>query len=85
MPRYHFNTRLAGSIIEDPEGVELADTEEAWEFARTLAMRLLDDEADQAVLVTARIEVVNENGDVVLDFPLAEAAMERSDDTATRH
>jgi hypothetical protein len=86
VPRYYFNTRLQGDLIEDPDGKELRDADHAWEFARALARGLLSDQAEEPALITAVIEVRSENGEMVLEFPLAEALIEQGQESEpTRH
>jgi hypothetical protein len=74
MPRYFFHTRIGADRITDPDGVELRDPDQAWETARNTARTLMGhDRADQARLMTASLIVTDEDGEVVLEFPLAEA------------
>ena len=73
MPRYFFHTRIGGDLVTDPDGEELRDPDHAWETARTLALQLLQGAASDPELLHAVLEVSDEAGEVVLEFPLAEA------------
>jgi hypothetical protein len=72
MPRYFFNTRIGDDLIVDPEGAILRDPDHAWDVARATILDLLA-EGKQASLLTARIEVTDEAGEIVLEFPFTEA------------
>lgn len=85
MPRYFFNTRIGGTLIPDPEGAELRDPDQAWTFARSMIEELLQEHSDQSDLLTASLEVTDESGHVVLEFPFAEALMPPPDGPQTRH
>jgi hypothetical protein len=85
MPRYFFNTRIGSELIRDPEGAELRDPDQAWTVARSMIQELLEEEGGQASLLTAILEVTDENGDVVLEFPFAEALMPPPEEPQTRH
>ena len=85
MPRYFFNTRIGKELILDPEGEELRDPDHAWNVARTTIREILRSEGEQAGLLTAILEVTDEEGEVVLEFPFAEAIMDISEKSATKH
>ena|SRR5215218_4521375 len=76
MPRYYFNTRMQGDLIKDPDGEDLRDADQAWEFAYALARGLLSEQPEEPTLISAVIEVRGEDGEIVLDFPLVEALIE---------
>lgn len=76
MPRYFFNTRVGDELIADPDGEELRDPDQAWEVARTLIRQLLQDEGSTPDLLRASLEVTDERGDIVLEFPFAEAVID---------
>jgi hypothetical protein len=89
MPRYFFNTRIGDELIADPEGEELANPDRAWEVARTMIRELLKIEGMEG-LMRAVLEVTDDEGDIVLEFPFAEAVLEGidADDTdipVTKH
>jgi hypothetical protein len=84
MPRYFFNTRIGGDLVQDTEGEDLRNPDEAWETARALIQRLLRQEGGHPALVAATLEVTDENGDVVLEFPFSEA-MVPPEESQTRH
>ena len=83
MPRYFFNTRIGDELISDPEGEELRDPDRAWEVARAMIRELLRTEAVEASLVNAVIEVTDDAGEIVLEFPFTEALLDLSD--VTKH
>jgi hypothetical protein len=85
MPRYFFNTRIGDELIVDPEGEELRDPDRAWEIAQAMILELLRSEGASQTLLSAVIEVVDDDGDVVLEFPFTEAIVELPDENATRH
>jgi hypothetical protein len=85
MPRYFFNTRIGDELIVDPDGEELRDPDRAWEIARAMILELLRSEGASQTLLSAVIEVVDDHGDMVLEFPFTEAIVELPDERATRH
>ena len=85
MPRYFFNTRIGEQLISDPEGEELRNPDRAWEMARAMIRELLKTEGAQGDLLNAVLEVTDEEGEVVLEFPFTEVLLEGSDPPATRH
>ncbi len=85
MPRYFFNTRIGDDLIPDPEGADLRDPDHAWEMARTMIREVLQDQGEQLNLLTASLEVTDERGDIVLEFPFSEALVVPPDDPPTTH
>jgi hypothetical protein len=85
MPRYFFNTRIGDELIDDPEGEELRDPDRAWEVARAMILELLKTEGADGTLLRAVIEVTDVEGEIVLEFPFAEALLGRPDESVTRH
>ncbi len=85
MPRYFFNTRIGDQLISDPEGEELRNPDRAWEVARAMIRELLKSEAAAAGLLNAILEVTDGEGEIVLEFPFAEAMLDFSDTPVTRH
>jgi hypothetical protein len=85
MPRYFFNTRIDQELILDPEGEELRDPDHAWNVARTTIREILKTEGGQAGLLNVTLEVTDDDGEVVLEFPFAEAVLDGSEDSETRH
>jgi hypothetical protein len=83
MPRYFFNTRIDDELISDPEGEELRDPDRAWEVARAMIRELLKTEAVEAGLVNAILEVTDDAGEIVLEFPFTEALLDAPD--VTKH
>jgi hypothetical protein len=75
VPRYFFNTRIGDDLIPDPDGVELRDPDHAWEMARTMIQEVLRDQRNDLNLLTASLEVTDESGQIVLEFPFREALM----------
>ena len=85
MPRYFFNTRIGDELIVDPDGEVLRNPDRAWEVARAMIVEVLKSEGAQPALLDAVIEVTDDDGDIVLEFPFAEALLDLPDQSATRH
>jgi hypothetical protein len=85
MPRYFFNTRIGDELILDPEGEELRDPDHAWEIARAMIRELLKSEGSGGSLLNAALEVSDDAGEVVLEFPFSEALLDASDELVTKH
>jgi hypothetical protein len=85
MPRYFFNTRIGDELIVDPDGEELRDPDRAFEIARAMVLELLRSEGENQTLLSAVIEVTDDDGEIVLEFPFSEAIVELPDENATRH
>ncbi|HEV7634283.1 MAG TPA: hypothetical protein VGO54_02490 [Bradyrhizobium sp.] len=85
MPRYFFNTRIAEELISDPEGEELRNPDRAWEVARAMIRELLKTDGAEGALLNAVLEVTDDEGQIVLEFPFTEAILDYSDIPATRH
>jgi hypothetical protein len=85
MPRYFFNTRIGDELISDPDGEILRDPDRAWEMARAMIRELLKTEGADGALLSAVIEVTDDQGEIVLEFPFTEAILDRPDRSATRH
>jgi hypothetical protein len=85
MPRYFFNTRIGDELISDPEGEELQGPDRAWEIARAMVRELLTTEGAQSSLLNAILEVTDDDGEIVLEFPFAEAILDLSDEPVTKH
>jgi hypothetical protein len=84
MPRYFFNTRIGDELIDDPEGEELRDPDRAWEVARAMIRELLKTEGVDGLL-RAVIEVTDDEGEIVLEFPFTEALLDVPDVPVTKH
>jgi len=85
MPRYFFNTRIGDELIADPEGEELRNPDRAWEMARAMIRELLMTERADERLLNATVEVTDDAGEIVLEFPFAEALLDGRDSQVTRH
>jgi hypothetical protein len=85
MPRYFFNTRIGQELILDSEGEELRDPDHAWNVARTTIPEILKTDGGQAGLLNAILEVSDDDGEIVLEFPFTEAILDGSEDSGTRH
>ncbi len=85
MPRYFFNTRIGDEVIDDPQGEELRDPDRAWEVARAMIRELLKTEGAERGLLSAILEVRDDDGEIVLEFPFAEAILEMSEIAPTKH
>jgi hypothetical protein len=84
MPRYFFNTRIGDELISDPEGEELRNPDRAWDVARAMIRELLKTEGAEGLL-NAILEVTDDEGEIVLEFPFAEAILDFSDMPVTKH
>ena len=72
--------------IADAKGEVLRDADQAWEVARALIMDLLKEKPEHLLLLTASLEVTGEDGEIVLEFPFAEAMCEPpTDEPPTKH
>ena len=85
MPRYFFNTRIGDELISDPDGEVLRDPDRAWEMARAMVQELLKTEGANGALLNAIIEVTDEAGEIVLEFPFAEAILDVPAGRITKH
>ena len=85
MPRYYFNTRIGDELVADPEGEDLRNPDRAWEVARAMIRELLKTDGAERALLNATIEVTDDAGEIVLEFPFTEAILDVPDDSATRH
>ena len=85
MPRYFFNARIADELISDPEGEVLRNPDRAWEMARAMIRELLKTEGVDERLLSATIEVTDDEGGIVLEFPFAEALRDAEDESRTKH
>ncbi|MDB5638054.1 MAG: hypothetical protein JWP51_2962 [Bradyrhizobium sp.] len=85
MPRYFFNTRIGDDLISDPEGEELRNADRAWEVARAMIRELLRTEGVERALLNAILEVTDDEGEIVLEFPFSEAILDISDVPVTKH
>jgi uncharacterized protein DUF6894 len=85
MPKYFFNTRIGDELITDPEGEELRNPDRAWEVARAMIRELLQTEGAERSLLNAILEVTDDEGEIVLEFPFAEAIFDVADTPVTKH
>src|ERR1700738_3578913 len=85
MPRYFFNTRIGDELISDPDGEVLRDADRAWEMARAMIRELLKTEGTDGALLNATIEVTDDEGEIVLEFPFTEAILDAPDRSITKH
>jgi hypothetical protein len=85
MPRYFFNTRIGDELIADPEGEDLRNADRAWEVARAMIRELLKTEGVQGALLNAILEVTDDEGEIVLEFPFVEAILDLPNVSVTKH
>jgi hypothetical protein len=85
MPRYFFNTRIGDELVADPEGEELRNPDRAWEVARAMIREILKTEGVQNGLLSATLEVTDDDGEIVLEFPFAEAILDSPGQHQTKH
>jgi len=85
MPRYFFNTRIGDDVIPDVEGEELRDADHAWEVAKAMIVELLEEQTEYPNILTASLVVTDQKGEIVLEFPFAEAVTVEDETPKTRH
>jgi hypothetical protein len=85
MPRYFFNTRIGSELILDPEGEVLRDPDQAWQAARTTIREILKTDGEQRSILNAVLEVTDDAGEIVLEFPFTEAILDPVKRSSTRH
>ena len=85
MPRYFFNTRIDDELISDPEGEELRSPDRAWEIARAMIRELIKTKGAEGALLNAILEVTDDEGEIVLEFPFTEVLLDLSDEPVTKH
>ncbi|MBN9007932.1 MAG: hypothetical protein J0H40_21275 [Rhizobiales bacterium] len=85
MPRYFFNTRIGNELILDPEGEVLHDPDHAWQVARTTIREILKTDGEQLGVLNAVLEVTDDAGEIVLEFPFTEAILDPIKQSSTRH
>jgi hypothetical protein len=85
MPRYFFNTRIDDEVIADPEGEVLANPDRAWEIARAMIREILKTDGAEASLLNATLEVTDDDGEIVLEFPFTEAILDYPGAAITKH
>jgi hypothetical protein len=74
MPRYFFNVHIGADALNDPDGQDLRDPDQAWEVARAMAQNLMNTKFEQQVnWATAHIEVRDDMDEIILEFPFLEA------------
>jgi len=74
MPRSFFNVSLEEHLLPDPEGQDLPDPDAAWETARPIARDAMSVDAGRPMnWQTCHVEVKDEDGEIVLEFPFLEA------------
>ena len=77
--------RIGDELIRDPEGEELRDPDHAWHVARTTIREILKTGGNQRLILTAIVEVTDEEGEIVMEFPFAEALIDPSQESRTKH
>jgi hypothetical protein len=81
MPRYFFNVHIGDDAVRDPDGQDLRDPDRAWEVARAMARSLMATRFDKPIDWTAsHIEVADEAGEILLEFPFVEAMLDDEGD-----
>jgi len=74
MPRYFFHVQIGTDVLEDPDGQELRDADQAWEVANAMARNLMDTAFERPVnWAASQIEVRDSRGEIVLEMPFIEA------------
>jgi hypothetical protein len=74
MPAYYFHVRDNGSLLRDPDGIELPDLDAARDECRKLIVSVLREEQRDDELLTGReFQVEDELGRTVLIVPFQSA------------
>ena len=74
MPRYFFHLCREGSRFTDHDGQALRDPDQAWETAKAVALDLMSgDPPEKAPWSSYYFQITDEAGQVLLEFPFAEA------------
>jgi malonyl CoA-acyl carrier protein transacylase len=74
MPRYFFHLRQGDQMLQDIDGQELRDADEAWSAARAAAASLMKSRFERPVNWAETVfEVQDEAGETILEFPCLEA------------
>jgi hypothetical protein len=74
MPRYFFHLRQGDQMLQDIDGQELRDADEAWAAARAAAASLMKSRFERPVnWAETLFEVQDEAGEIILEFPCLEA------------
>ncbi len=74
MTRYFFHLRQGDQMLQDIEGQELRDADEAWEAVKAAAASLMNHEFEHPVNWAETVfEVQDEAGEIVMEFPCLEA------------
>ena len=74
MPRYFFHLCHNGGRLSDPRGQTLKDPDQAWDTAKAVALDLMSgDPPENAPWSSYYFQVTDEAGEVLLEFPFAEA------------
>jgi hypothetical protein len=85
MPRYFFHIRIAGKLLVDPQGKEMPDPDHAWTAARATIVECLAIQGDRGKFLSAILEVTDEAGELVLEFPFSEVIIDASKISGTKH
>lgn len=77
--------RIGDELIPDPKGEELRDPDHAWQVARATIREILKAGGDQRLVLRAIVEVTDDGGEIVLEFPFSEAIIDPSEEIPRRH
>ncbi|WP_414474172.1 DUF6894 family protein [Microvirga sp. M2] len=65
---------IGADVVQDPEGQDFRDMDAAWRATQATARNIMNSELPQPVNWAASyIEVTDEAGEIVLEFPFLEA------------
>ncbi len=79
MPRYFFHLCRDGRELSDHQGQTLRDPDQAWETANAVARDLMSGRPpENAPWTSYYFQVTDEAGEVLLEFPFAEALQIKS-------
>lgn len=74
MPRYFFHLDSPAGRVEDPDGMEFADPDQAWEATRATARELMQSSPqDDVAWIRCSFVVLDASGEIVFEFPFSEA------------
>jgi hypothetical protein len=65
---------IGSDVLDDPDGQDLRDPDQAWEVAKAMAQNLMQTEFERPInWASAYVEVKDQSEEIVLEFPFLEA------------
>jgi hypothetical protein len=78
MPQYRFNLHLEDQVLRDREGQYFSGPDTVRDVAQSLASELIEASIVQpSNWLNCHLEVVDDRGEVIVDFPFIEAIERR--------